>query len=923
MRYLKKSTAFVAIMFVVNISWAQTSVYGCLPTPVPNTSITAPPPIEVDNCHNFTAGYYSHPTGATKEFRAYNKIKVTPEFKMGSSTTSGGKFTLKMTTSDIVWFEPTTLSAVPIYEKLELGVDLLDDIQDKIDAFIVDEDDPNGINPFLEWEIDVQAVFTHTSSGAVRNVDGFFFEEFTRNIQPYILTEMEPFDYNTWGGTWEKNEYNQYPFRIRFAPPELGVWECDITVTTNTGTYTYPSFHFNVIPSGNLGYVRVGDNNRFFARGNSTFMPIGPNFAWPRTYAQLNPSDHAILQDSIIGKEQHQNVTAPLQTFLNYEGNLLDLASKGANSFRYIMCPWSGDIEFEKLGNYYDRLHIASEIDKMVGLCETNDLTIYFNMSVHYPLESNPFGIRHWDWSAGNEYYNERIYDPLTGCYTYVPYFHSDDTPYCYHINDEFTLDKPEEFLTHEDAQKYYEQRLRYIVSRWGYSTAIGMWELFSEANQIGAMHTNGGDNKKYREYPYKDEAISNNMDCVDFNNNIYTASEMRLNVMAWHSRMSDYIKNILDDPHPISASYAGRSRLPDLTHNLSNIDYVSENRYNNGEGNETGGYLNWFHGMIGPTGLLTNLEGHGKPVVFPENGINNISGCDIDRLELLRTTWMNAFSGLAMGMDWSAWTTPNEWYYYGDLLTFLDNNKFDQESWRPGQRVYTGISDWTDMARVDKLADMTYLVKGNKTKVMGVISNRSYNYYSSTPTPFPPGPFGTPCEYLWSNESDLDDLTEGPYQNWVPVNPGVGPNTLKVNDLAPLAFQIDYYHLDAPTVVENTQIASGPSITLEYPTLTDIDPLIAFKIYPLGGKSMSISTNISASVYPNPTQDIVTIKWGKEIGAVEINITDVTGKEVLKTTPTKNQYRWDSRSVESGMYFVNIIRNGKSLFSERVVVQK
>ena len=40
-------------------------------------------------------------------------------------------------------------------------------------------------------------------------------------------------------------------------------------------------------------------------------------------------------------------------------------------------------------------------------------------------------------------------------------------------------------FFTGEPQARRYMNRLRYIVARWGYSPAIGMWEFFNEIDNI------------------------------------------------------------------------------------------------------------------------------------------------------------------------------------------------------------------------------------------------------------------------------------------------------------------------------------------------------------------------------------------------------------------------------------------------------
>ena len=69
--------------------------------------------------------------------------------------------------------------------------------------------------------------------------------------------------------------------------------------------------------------------------------------------------------------------------------------------------------------------------------------------------------------------------------------------------------------------------RLRYIVARWGYSPAIGMWEFFNEI-----------DNIQFRDAK-----------------NPIPAEE----IVAWHARMARYLKSIDPYGHPVTTSISHR----------------------------------------------------------------------------------------------------------------------------------------------------------------------------------------------------------------------------------------------------------------------------------------------------------------------------------------------------------------------------
>ncbi len=913
MTVFKKSILALLLLGSTVASYGQTSVYDFCPvSAVPDAALTSAPNEHLGICFDFEEGTtYNHPAGVDEEFKASGHIKVSPNFKMGSSATNPDKFRLaSLEAHDVALFEPNDLFAVKRYERFELGVELPEALQTGINSFIADPSAPDAINPFLEWEIDVKATYIHVATGTIKTVNGFYFEDFERVPQEYTgpnpISFLDTLSYSTWGGYWQNLGTEGYPFRIRFAPPLNGEWIALLTVTTpSTGTYNYPEFIFNVVESGNPGYIQVGSNNRFFTRGSETFIPAGPNFGWPETLKELHPIDYPIFGGSLT--EKKRRVKAPLKSFINFENDLQKIADEGANCFRYMLSPWGGDIEFEEIGNYHKRLNYAYEIDRMVNLCENEDLTIYFNMMVHYNLETNAFGFKRWDWADGDEYL-DCLWDETTGTFVDLPEI-VHDQQFCYHRNPEFALDKPELFFTDVDARKYYKQKLRYMVARWGYSTSVGMWELISEVNNIGAITADkkpDGTEEQMRTFPYKDALNINNIGSVAYRTNVFPSSGVfQKKVEEWHDEMTKYINNTLGDAHPISASYAGSSLSGDNTHGLSSIGHVSENHYNHGR--ET----KWFHKITNPSGgLIEELEVHGKPVVFAETGVPYVVSCDDIAIELQRTLWMNTFSGLAAGLGYGAARQPDHWHYYKELLDFVDGEDFNGGNWIPGQHIGIGSAAWNDMARADETADMVYLRSGDKNKVMGVINNRTYNYYS-----LHSDPDGSDCDTK-KPEDAVDDLNTVK----MTVTASNGGNALRVHGLLlSTQYKIWYYNVNGNVLIDSA-ITFGPVVKLNHPDLNDDHPIIAFKIKRVPEKKFAVNS-INASLYPNPTSNWVNIQWEGDLES-EIRITDVSGKLVYSTRTEEKQLRWNTELVEPGVYMVNIHQNKERVFTERLVVQ-
>ena len=100
-------------------------------------------------------------------------------------------------------------------------------------------------------------------------------------------------------------------------------------------------------------------------------------------------------------------------------------------------------------------------------------------------------------------------------------------------------------FFTSGEAKTRYRNYLRYIVSRWGYSPAIGMWEFFNEIDNIQFRNSR-------EPIPAQD-------------------------ITAWHGQMSTYLKSIDPFGHIVTTSIShrdveGMNDLPDLDINQKHI---------------------------------------------------------------------------------------------------------------------------------------------------------------------------------------------------------------------------------------------------------------------------------------------------------------------------------------------------------------
>ncbi|MBN8670824.1 MAG: T9SS type A sorting domain-containing protein [Chitinophagales bacterium] len=83
------------------------------------------------------------------------------------------------------------------------------------------------------------------------------------------------------------------------------------------------------------------------------------------------------------------------------------------------------------------------------------------------------------------------------------------------------------------------------------------------------------------------------------------------------------------------------------------------------------------------------------------------------------------------------------------------------------------------------------------------------------------------------------------------------------------------------------------------------------------------VSKNISYTIYPNPTSDIINIDLNEINGKdkVRIVITDITGKQVHSSVIGDTHNTISTSTWPKGIYMVNIVSNG-NVATEKVVVQ-
>ena len=439
--------------------------------------------------------------------------------------------------------------------------------------------------------------------------------------------------------------------------------------------------------------MEVGENKRYFEFGEEPFFPVGHNL--------MGPQDAGRIVD-------YTPNTVPAYGYVEYCKTLRHLKESGANYYRYIASPWQTEIEFEHLGDYSNRMTNAWEFDNILDTTKALGLKMHFNMAVHFNWDRpNGDGKIYWDWSASGDSLNTPITPwGLDGCFRDI------DSGYCY--RKDLDMEDPTDFFTDAEAIKHYKNRIRYMEARWGYSTEIAVTEILSEASHVGSycelVYTEGhgcGAASGSIKRPYEEDFLT-----------------FPITIMNWHTTMANYMKDSLKTSHLISVSSAGPPDITNGDHSyfIENVDINTFNNYqlaiNNVE--NSAGYVRDYQ----------SIEGYNtdKPFMHSEYGTGTgVYLCD-NNASFIHRVYTGSFVGVAaLPMTWdSQFDEEGAWHHLQKVTELMEGIPLDNENWKAGDPII----------RAGGKLEMFYLRKGESgphSKMIGAISNRTYNYWTQS----------------------------------------------------------------------------------------------------------------------------------------------------------------------------------------------
>ena len=207
-------------------------------------------------------------------------------------------------------------------------------------------------------------------------------------------------------------------------------------------------------------------------------------------------------------------------------------------------------------------------------------------------------------------------------------------------------LNSPVEYWSNEEALKYFDRFLRYVVARWGYSTSVFSWDLW---NEYSAMP--GG----------IDSTLS----------------------VPWHQRMSCHLDSIDVYNHVTHTNDAFLNGF-DWMHSLPEIELISTNIYM--IRNMADVAYSWskkFTEKYDKPYVLTEFgTGHGR-----ERAVGGYSGLDPQRRMIHNGFWGALMGGSACtALPWEFnWLDHEIFYtYLKAVSTFVENIPFSKRKWRP-----------------------------------------------------------------------------------------------------------------------------------------------------------------------------------------------------------------------------------------------
>jgi hypothetical protein len=796
------------------------------------------------------------------DFIAEKDIDLKPGFS-AQDLTGNGQFhaIIAQSVFDVVFIEPnSSYPQVPRYEKLEIGLKLPANIEQLVDDYFANNS--TGINPYDYNQINIEATFTKGSLS--RKMYGFYYKEYQRNAN----------DIN-----WDPI-VSDYRWRIRFAPDEIGAWNCSITVNFSPSlslpSLTESSTPFNCITNPDpeeKGYVQPYSIRNLRFSDGSCFFPIGRDQVMHTYLAWAN--------------HPYFNRDQLVSDYITYEGEISLLADKGANYFRMIMQPSGYDLQWNKLGDYDDKQYSAWEMDRLMDLLYEKNIYIQLSMFDYGEFSANNGGTFYgWDYPFNDPYPTH------PGLDTHSPY---GDIPGITGPRDVFASGSP--------ADSYIKRKIRYILSRWGYNTHIAAYEIMNEIDNA-CEYFDVPQDESTRHRPYVTDAA------------------VRSDVYHWQtSVVAPFIKSTDEDKHLLTTSYAAGPFSGDNTFDDSNFDITQIHSYHPSPD------INFATHNTGETdrsnAVKQKVNDYLKPTLFGEMGwgCNSLlNPCDNEWLyncsdeRFHDDLWATAFiGGYGAGLNWWGMANSSLSDNFFGLRNFLSGVDMSEMSFPEYKHQSIDHLDCINYDNCEGKIEY-YAMKGGPAidRAIGWAHNINCNFENLFDWQSLPSCIARP----WGNSYDANGFEEGI----------VLTDMFHSTDFWGEDYKIHWYDPDSGNYLYTTFATTGAHFTslstlkIPCPGLGFNTPDLAFKVELVDESSWrkfnqenpgtidGESRKAICRVFPNPTTNSFIISYPGELTNPNVELINVMGHSVYKKQFDKLQKEEiDISNLSPGVYYVRI----------------
>ena len=686
-----------------------------------------------------------------------------------------------------------------------------------------------GLNPYDPDQLKLECIFTHGANSYTRY--GFYYKDFIPNPD----------------GSWAEQPTN-YPFRVRFAPPEIGWFDFTMKLFDHGANIQQFTGRFWVGAGDDRGHLIManGLQRKMMFQNGQIFFGIGqnvayaePDFAFPCCIASHN-------------------------TYEDQRSYIEDLADNEGNFVRIRLDPWSNPLVSQQREFFpsdptpkslqrcvSDWTHNQShmwEFDQTLGLCEERDVYIMLNI-----LQDQYFSM--YDRYRNTHAWESNPYSTLTS-----PDLQGIDAFFRDHVNrDEF------------------KKLLFYLAARWGYSKHLALWEIVNEVENIGEYQYLDPDGK-----PKEATLWGNNSN--DFRNVVDDwICEMKSTLelyYPWHPTTSgsngarDFITNSSLKPTCLNLWSANSYTSLVYANEFSDCDY-----YNRGP-------------------LSYRYYNEYKPFFFGESGeivgAHSVCGMDIyldqysDR-GFHNSLWSSLFMGNAVGtLNWTDWPAMsiNHKINYKPFKRFVDNIDWSKEYYLGAERTQNHSST--------KYATIFYMISSDMTRIYGWVRNNS-SYWNNDPI-------------IPQNVKNCALAATGLQDPVDPYTIGNGNNNPEFV-VSGLSYDIDYTIIiyntyenpsydDILEVKPRVSTSRGELSFNRYSTFDIVYPWYpdyAFIAVPSGSLKVIENNSSNLMIYDEP----LIRNDDNELGNSHYLIFDITGRQVIKSSNLINL------QIASGVYLV------------------